>query len=727
MVSAHERQQPEQDPPGYRLLGRLGRGAQADVMLGVRLADERRFAIKVVRHDDLDRHQPDAIARLRREARLLQTVDSPHVVAVHELLTTASASYLVMDLLAGESLAKECNRRAGIARMPLPADAAQVTPTTTPPSDPDATRVLSPDERERIAPSRTLRPDDVPAGLRTKDHTDWVIGIGLQIARGLDHLHAINLIHRDIKPANVMLVDDGIRAVITDFGMAHQEGVSTITRVDHRSGTPHYWSPEQAGAGRCTAASDVFSLGATLFDCLTGWSPLHQRPMEPPSTWRLPRLSRLRPDLPRPLTQVLTRALELDPRDRYPDAAALLADLLRCERQLPIHIPFSVGRTWRHHRRAVLLTLTVAALAVGGLLVRDWLLDRNRAASLATAARDRDPDLLRMWHALSPRRQDDLLQPLNERLADAPDALRHMARTCGLAAVEIAATDTFQVALCSVTDPPPSLDTFVRPIAGTTLLARPGYTWLLVVPVHASLWWDEQDPLCLFYLREFAPAGPTEEPAAAQAPWTAVRHTLEGLRNWLPGEPWLPVPPAPTVGIATDGAPLFVLRHEFGEGPFGAFLKLHTREALAGDHLSNNAHPQEPADALPAMLATPAAGIRSTLPALADFWAAWRLATSLGAMLPTRGHWERAAAGAIGETRPPGERLPVDAPPHTDKSTCGAHWIRGNASEWLMADTYRAPPLVAFPGANGPGGITQTATQERHGIRLVRYRIPLHR
>lgn len=725
MESSPQHQQPEQDPPGYRLLGRLGRGAQADVMLAARLGDHRRFAIKVVRHDTLDRHQPEALARLRREGRVLRAIESPHVVAVHEFLATSTASYLVMDLLAGHSLAAECGRRAGIARMPHEADGGQIGPAHEASPDPEATRMLTPTQVERMAPSRAVRPEDVPAALRTAAHTDWVLDIGIQIARGLAHLHEVNLVHRDIKPANVMLVDDGTRAVITDFGMAHQDGVSTITHAEHRSGTPHYWSPEQAAGDPCTPASDVFSLGATLFDCLTGWSPLHRGPMAPPSTWRLPRLSRLRPDLPRSLVLVLSRALELDPRDRHPDGASLLADLLRCQRQQPVSIPFSFGRTWRHQRRKFVGALTVGLVVLGGLQAGDWLIGHNLATELAVAARARAPDLGPRWQALPRQRQDDLLRPLQGCLAGDPESMRHLARTCGLACVEVAATDTFQVAVCNVAEPPPPLDTFARPTLGATLLARPGDAWLLVVPVHKSLWWNEQDPLCLFYLRRLMPAGGAPEPA--HAPWTAVRHTLEGLRHWLPGDPWLEVPPSATSIAPIERAPLFVLRHEIAEGPFFAFLELHTRKAFADDRLANNAHPQEPPDAQTAMLAAVGPARRqSTLPARADFWAAWRLATSLGALLPTRAQWERAAEGAAGAATSTDQFLAVDAPPGADVSTCGAHWMRGNAAEWLASDTHLASPWVALPGKDGPGAIVPEEPKARHGIRLMRYRIPLH-
>lgn len=150
--------------------------------------------------------------------------------------------------------------------------------------------------------------------------------IALQVARGLAKAHRHGIVHRDIKPANLMLDADGIVKIL-DFGIARLPDQSQSGSL---LGTPGYMSPEQVRAGEVDARSDVWSLGIVLREMLTGWHPGHgslteDSPKKEPSVPLLPQA-------PPGIDGLLSRMLAEAPADRYPDAAALLADLSALER-----------------------------------------------------------------------------------------------------------------------------------------------------------------------------------------------------------------------------------------------------------------------------------------------------------------------------------------------------------------------------------------------------------
>ncbi len=325
--------------PGYEIQELLSWGSQGDVFLALD-RDGQRVALKVVTADRGD-GDPDGMARLEREARLLAVIDSPHVVKVREFVRREQWSCLVMEFLAGQQLDDVLRERRG--------ESVAVGRATAP-----STVRLPAAERGATAGSATSIGKVVPAALQRPEHASWALDIALQLATGVATLHQHQLVHRDLKPQNVMLV--GERAVLIDFGFARRAGVTTLTQTGTAIGTLAYMSPEQFRGVEASPCGDVFALGATIHYCLNGAPPVdgHMHTLAAMANRRAPPdVRRANPAVGADLARVVARCLEPDPRDRYPDAVAVLADLQRCQRGERVAHAFSLGRTWRHHGRSV--------------------------------------------------------------------------------------------------------------------------------------------------------------------------------------------------------------------------------------------------------------------------------------------------------------------------------------------------------------------------------------
>ncbi|MFB9763635.1 serine/threonine-protein kinase [Nocardioides kongjuensis] len=160
----------------------------------------------------------DGEERAEREARLAAQLGHPNVVAVYDLVTDDGGTWLVMERVEGQPLS------AMVREAPLSPD--------------DAARLLAP------------------------------------VADALTQAHALGIVHRDVKPSNILAGPDG--AKLTDFGIARGSGDATLTRTGLVTGSPAYLAPEVALGGQATAASDVWSLGATIVHLLTGRPPYHR-------------------------------------------------------------------------------------------------------------------------------------------------------------------------------------------------------------------------------------------------------------------------------------------------------------------------------------------------------------------------------------------------------------------------------------------------------------------
>lgn len=317
----------------YQLLGEIAKGGMGVVYRARHQALNRVVALKMIRSGELA--EGDELHRFRAEARAAGRLDHPGIVPVFEVGEHNGQHYYTMGFVEGGSLS------ARIRKQPMPPR--------------DAARIVE------------------------------------QVARAVGYAHQHGVIHRDLKPANILLDSDG-NPRVTDFGLARQvESESHLTVSGQVLGTPSFMPPEQA-AGRpelVGPAADIYSLGAVLYNVLTGRPPFQAATMletlqqvqqrEPVA----PR--QLNPAVPRDLETICLKCLRKEPHRRYPTAEALADELARFLAGTPIQArPIGlIERSWRWCWRypaaaGLLLSLTLGILAAIGLTV--WALgERDRA------------------------------------------------------------------------------------------------------------------------------------------------------------------------------------------------------------------------------------------------------------------------------------------------------------------------------------------------------------
>jgi len=320
--------QPEEGLPferlgEFRLIRRLGEGGMGVVYLAVQESLDRQVALKVIRPEQTGSREAET--RFAREVELAAGLRHANIVAVHASGEQKGVRYFAMEYVPGESL-NDVLRRAADEKRQLP--------------------------------------------LRT------ALGWFHDIAAALDCAHKAGVIHRDVKPSNVRITPEG-RAMLMDFGVARHVRLATLTLTGAFRGTPHYASPEQVRA-RSTGIdhrTDVYSLGASLYEAMTGQVPFqgetteqvfHQILVRDPLPPR-----RLNPSLSRDVETAITTAMEKDPGRRYQTMAAFQEDLRRLLAGEPVvaRPPGWVRKTvtwfrrrWRSSAVAALLLIVVASL-----------------------------------------------------------------------------------------------------------------------------------------------------------------------------------------------------------------------------------------------------------------------------------------------------------------------------------------------------------------------------
>ena len=208
----------------------------------------------------------------------------------------------------------------------------------------------------------------------------------VKVARAVHYAHEKGVLHRDLKPGNILLDSHG-EPLVTDFGLARCEAVSSyLTRSLSSFGTPGYIAPEQADgpAAQLTPAADVYSLGAILFELLTGRTPFVGENafavMKQSADERAPKVRSLAPHLDRDLEIICDRCLEREPADRYQSAAEVADDLQSWLDDRPIRArapgPWLQMRRWVRHNRTLAVALAALCLIGAGSLF--WYIRTER-------------------------------------------------------------------------------------------------------------------------------------------------------------------------------------------------------------------------------------------------------------------------------------------------------------------------------------------------------------
>jgi serine/threonine protein kinase len=269
----------------YALTTLLARGGMADVWQARDTVLERQVAVKILHpHLAADEH---FVGRFRSEAVAAARLHHPSIVSIFDTCSDDGTEAIVMELVHGHTLREELDTHG--------------------PMDPHI-----------------------------------VVDLGADLGAALEAAHRAGLVHRDVKPANILLCDDQ-RVMITDFGIAKIRDEADRTQTGTMLGSVKYLSPEQVNGEPVDGRTDVYSLGVVLYEAATGQVPFIAESPAATALARLhtvpPRPRQLRPSIPLGLDEVIMKALQREPADRYETAqdfsAALLATRIA---PLPMHV-----------------------------------------------------------------------------------------------------------------------------------------------------------------------------------------------------------------------------------------------------------------------------------------------------------------------------------------------------------------------------------------------------
>ncbi len=257
----------------YEITELIGVGGMAEVYKGIDVIDNKTVAIKILKKEYAENEE--FLRRFRNESKAIAVLSHPNIVRIYDVGFSEKIQYIVMEYIDGITLKEYI-------------------------------------EEEQI--------------LTWKDTVHFVI----QILRALQHAHEKGIVHRDIKPQNIMMFTDGTIKVM-DFGIAKFAREEGKTATDQAIGSVHYISPEQASGSVTDAKSDIYSVGAMMYEMLTGRKPfdsdnpvaiavmhMHDIPERPRA---------LNPDIPDGLEEIVLRAMEKAPEDRYQSTAEMISDI----------------------------------------------------------------------------------------------------------------------------------------------------------------------------------------------------------------------------------------------------------------------------------------------------------------------------------------------------------------------------------------------------------------
>ena len=268
----------------YEVLKELSRGSVGTVYLGRDPKINREVAIKVLRYDEVSKSAEqltEVKERFYREAEAAGRLNHPNIVTIYDVGEDYDLTYIAMELLNGKDLSSYC------------------------------------EEGKRLPVTKVLE----------------IIG---SVAEALDYAHKNGVVHRDIKPANIMLLE-GDKIKVADFGIARLPD-STRTQTGDIFGTPNYMSPEQVAGKKVDGRSDLFSLGAVMYNLLTGKKPFEADTMAAImyniSKANYIPLTKFSTDYPKYCIKIVNKLLAKGVSKRYQNAAAVVQEINNCKKQL---------------------------------------------------------------------------------------------------------------------------------------------------------------------------------------------------------------------------------------------------------------------------------------------------------------------------------------------------------------------------------------------------------
>ena len=314
----------------YRILAKIGEGGMGVVYRAEDTRLKRSVALKFL-PADLTR-DAEAKARFTQEAQAASSLQHPNICTIHDINETEEGQlFICMDLYEGETL------REKIERGPLSLEEG--------------------------------------------------MAVAVQIAQGLARAHEKGIVHRDIKPANIFVSNDGIVRIL-DFGLAKLSGQSRITREGSTLGTAAYMSPEQARGDEVDQRTDIWALGAVLYEMFTGHLPfkteyqtalvyaiLNEDP-EPPTS--------LRAEIRDELEGVILRALEKEAGERYASGSEMVSALQELQLSGPSAIkPGEPRRILKQLLKRPVVATSLVVIVLGGVAAGVWMIDRSASISRA--------------------------------------------------------------------------------------------------------------------------------------------------------------------------------------------------------------------------------------------------------------------------------------------------------------------------------------------------------
>lgn len=257
----------------YEITELIGVGGMADVYKAVDVMEDREVAVKILKPEFAENEE--FLRRFRNESKAIAVLSHPNIVKIYDVGFSDEIQYIVMEYIDGITL-KEFIEQQGV--------------------------------------------------LKWKDALHFVT----QILRALQHAHDKGIVHRDIKPQNIMLFTDGTIKVM-DFGIARFSRIDGKTLSDKTIGSVHYISPEQARGDITDERSDIYSVGAMLYEMLTGHKPFDG---ENPVAIALKHMQddlvmprEIMPSIPEALEEIVIHAMEKEPNSRYQSAADMIRDI----------------------------------------------------------------------------------------------------------------------------------------------------------------------------------------------------------------------------------------------------------------------------------------------------------------------------------------------------------------------------------------------------------------